>query len=139
MKVRTLITHHLVKGQDLNHHGTLFAGRGAEWFVEAGFVAAAALTSPENVVCLKIHGMVFKKPVRKGQIIKYESKVIVVTRTKMVTYIVVSAENDDSCIVEGFITFIHVDSNGVPTPHNLDQIDVVLAKEIELQKKAREL
>ena len=25
----------LVKSEDLNHHGTLFAGRGAEWFVEA--------------------------------------------------------------------------------------------------------
>ena len=33
----------LVKSEDLNHHGTLFAGRSAEWFVEAGFIAAGAL------------------------------------------------------------------------------------------------
>lgn len=33
---------HLVKSEDLNHHGTLFAGRTAEWLVEAGFVTAAA-------------------------------------------------------------------------------------------------
>ena len=35
-------TSRLVKSEDLNHHGTLFAGRTAEWFVEAGFVSAAA-------------------------------------------------------------------------------------------------
>jgi hypothetical protein len=28
----------LVKSEDLNHHGTLFAGRTAEWFVESGFL-----------------------------------------------------------------------------------------------------
>ena len=26
---------HLIKSEDLNHHGTLFAGRTAEWLVEA--------------------------------------------------------------------------------------------------------
>ena len=35
----------LVKGEDLNHHGTLYAGRTAEWFVEAGFIAAAVKQS----------------------------------------------------------------------------------------------
>ena len=33
-------TSHLVKQEDLNHHGTLFAARAAAWFVEAAFVAA---------------------------------------------------------------------------------------------------
>ncbi|MFB3926434.1 MAG: acyl-CoA thioesterase, partial [Syntrophales bacterium] len=42
--MKTYIIHRQVKGQDLNHHGTLFAGRGAEWFVEAGLIAAASMT-----------------------------------------------------------------------------------------------
>src|SRR5665254_21309 len=33
---------HLVKSEDLNHHGTLYAWRSAEWLVEGAFVAAAA-------------------------------------------------------------------------------------------------
>ena len=32
---------HLVKSEDLNHHGTLFAARTASWFVESAFIAAA--------------------------------------------------------------------------------------------------
>ena len=43
----------LVKSNDLNHHGTLFAGRTAEWFVESGFIAAAGVLDPKNLVCLK--------------------------------------------------------------------------------------
>ena len=34
-------TLHLVKQEDLNHHGTLFAARAAAWVVESGFAAAA--------------------------------------------------------------------------------------------------
>ena len=35
---------HLVRPEDLNHHGTLFAGQTAKWLVEAGVIAAARLT-----------------------------------------------------------------------------------------------
>ena len=38
--MRMYETLHLVKGEDLNHHGTLFAARAAGWFAEAGFAAA---------------------------------------------------------------------------------------------------
>ena len=51
----------LVKSEDLNHHGTLFAGRGgAEWFVEACFICGAkSYGKPENIVWVNIHGLTF--------------------------------------------------------------------------------
>ncbi len=61
---------HLVKSEDLNHHGTLFAGRTAEWLVEAGFVTAAAEHGrPQDVLCVNVHGFTFKRPVEKGDIL----------------------------------------------------------------------
>ena len=57
--IKTFTTYRLVKSEDLNHHKTLFAGRGAEWFVEAGYIAATSMVNPENLVCAKIHGMRF--------------------------------------------------------------------------------
>lgn len=134
--MREFVAHHLVKGQDLNHHGTLYAGRGAEWFVEAGFTAAAALTNPENVVCLKIHGMTFKKPVRKGEIIKFVSKVVHTTRTKLVSYVKVVHANDEELIVDGFMTFVHVDLNGASLPHGVEVVPDN-AEEAELAEKAK--
>ena len=35
MKSKLYVIHRHVKEQDINHHRTLFAGRGAEWFVDA--------------------------------------------------------------------------------------------------------
>lgn len=138
MAMKEFVTHHLVKGNDLNHHGTLFAGRGAEWFVEAGFVAASAMTCPEKTVCLNIHGLVFTRPVPKGSIIRYESKVAYAGRSSMVVYVKVLTGKDESFVLDGFMTFIHVDEKGHSTPHGL-VVEPVEAEEIELQQRAKAL
>ncbi|AIF54251.1 acyl-CoA thioesterase [Pelosinus sp. UFO1] len=138
MELKKFITHHLVKGKDLNHHGTLFAGRGAEWFVEAGFVAASAMTAPENTVCLNIHGLVFTRPVPKGSIVRYESKVAYAGRSSMVVYVKVLMAKDDDFVLDGFMTFIHVDENGKSTPHNL-VVNPTEIEDIALHQRAKDL
>ena len=112
----------LVKGGDLNHHGTLYAGRTAEWFVESGFIAAASQTKPENIVCLKIHGMTFYHPVNKGDLIAFTSQIVLTGKTKIVSYIEAVARG--KIAVKGFITFVHVDLNGNPIPHGLEYAPV---------------
>lgn len=122
MKIKEFTVYRLIKSEDLNHHGTLYAGRCAEWFVEAGFIAAADATSPNNTVCLKIHGMTFTKPAKRGDTIKFNSKVIWVGRSRLVSYIKVSTNNEE-LIVDGFITFIHVDDHGRSMPHGISQVE----------------
>jgi acyl-CoA hydrolase len=109
---------HLVKGEDLNHHGTLYAGRTAEWFVESGFIAAASMTKPENIVCLKIHGMTFSRPIRKGELPVFSSRIALTGDTKIISLIEVRVLG--KLAVRGFITFIHVDLEGKPLPHGLN-------------------
>lgn len=108
----------LVKGEDLNHHGTLYAGRTAEWFVESGFIAAASMTKPENIVCLKIHGMTFSRPIKKGELPIFTSRVALTGETKIVSLIEVKVNG--KMAVRGFITFIHVDLEGKPLAHGLN-------------------
>jgi acyl-CoA hydrolase len=129
-------TYHLVKSEDLNHHGTLYAGRTAEWFVESGFVSAASLTKPENIVCLKIHGMLFSKPVRKGDLISFESCIVKAGTASLIAYIN-SRVNDDT-VVEGFITFIHVDLDGKTIPHGVS-VTPTTVEEKALFEKAKAL
>ncbi|MGB9679407.1 MAG: acyl-CoA thioesterase [Thermoanaerobacteraceae bacterium] len=110
----------LVKSEDLNHHGTLFAGRTAEWFVEAGFIAACDLIKePEKIVCLKIHGLEFKKSATKGDIIKIKSSVVLTGRSSIKTYSRIYKNDETEPILEGFATFVYVDENGKPAPHNI--------------------
>lgn len=138
MEVKTVSMCRLVKGGDLNHHGTLFAGRGAEWFVEAGFIAASSLTAPEATVCVKIHGMVFTRPVAKGSLVRYESKVIAVGRTSLVVYVKAMFHPSEEFVVDGFITFVNVNQHGKPSPHGI-VIQAVSSEDIDLQAKAKEL
>lgn len=136
MEPKTFYTHHLVKSEELNHHGTLYAGRSAEWFVEAGFIAAAALVKPENIVCLQIHGMVFKRPVKLGEVVCYESKVILTGKSSMVAYVRVTAQ--DELMLDGFLTFINVDADGHSQPHGI-VIEPVTDEDTALQQRAREV
>lgn len=117
MEPINFITNRLVKNEDLNHHGTLYAGRSAEWFVEAGFIAAAALTRPENIVCLKVHGMTFIRPVQPGEVIAFESRIILAGRSTLHAHVRLLSKDD--FVLDGFITFVHVDHEGRSQPHGI--------------------
>lgn len=136
MRMKTLTIHHLVKGEDLNHHSTLFAGRGAEWLVEAGFIAAADLLPPQYVLCLKIHGMTFQRPVRPGEVVRFDSKIVLTGRSRLIAY--VRATTKEELTVDGFLTFVYVDDQGKSRPHGIT-IEAETPEEIELQERASQL
>lgn len=100
---------HLVKGEDLNHHGTLFAARTAAWFVESAFVAAACTHgNPEEILCRNIHGMSFKTPVKNGTVVRFTSRVVYTGKTSLMVHVEVSDEMTGKLAVEGFLTFVTV-------------------------------
>ncbi len=136
MHMKTLTIHHLVKGEDLNHHSTLFAGRGAEWLVEAGFIAAADLLPPQYVLCLKIHGMTFQRPVKPGEVVRFDSKIVLTGRSRLIAY--VRATTKEELTVDGFLTFVYVDDQGKSRPHGIT-IEAETPEEIELQERASQL
>jgi acyl-CoA hydrolase len=136
MDVIPFVNYHLVKQNDLNHHGTLYAGRCADWFVECGFIAAASLTKPENVVCLKIHGLLFSQPAHLGDILCFESKIVYAGTTSLMAYVQVAKKG--KLLLEGYITFIHADLEGKPIPHGITIIPTRL-EDIKLQKEAKRL
>lgn len=119
---------HLVKSEDLNHHGTLYAGRMSEWFVEACFINGAQNTQhPENIVCVKIHELSFYTPTNKGDILNIKTQMIKAGRTSFVVYGEAYKNNDETKIVaDSYITFVFVDDQGRPIEHNLivDQSEI---------------
>ncbi|MEI6060573.1 MAG: hotdog domain-containing protein [Bacteroidota bacterium] len=137
--IRQFTTHRLVKSEDLNHHGTLFAGRGAEWFVESGFVAASYLLPPKSIICVKIHGLTFQKSVKAGECICYSSRIVHTGGSSLKAYVMVHKGDCQDLVVEGFITFVHVDENTIATPHGIEleptsEEDVVLMERAKLLK-----
>lgn len=119
MHIRTFQSHHFVKSEDLNSHGTLFAGQGAKWFIESGLIAAAGISPTRNIVCMKIHDMLFKKPVPPGTLVCFESKVVLAARASLVAHVKAFNSQNEEIIVDGFLTFVHVNSEGKPIAHGI--------------------
>lgn len=138
--MKEFVNSRLVKSEELNHHGTLFAGRTAEWFVESAFIAAASTVGdPKNVVCLNIHGLLFRHPVNKGEIVKFTSKVVHLGKTSIVVYTKMETEIAKTTPVDGFITFICVDDQGNKKPHGLVLDEIKDDNELELRERAKNL
>lgn len=138
--MKEFVVSRLVKSEDLNHHGTLFAGRTAEWFVEAAFIAAASsVGNPENIVCMNVHGLLFKTPVSKGDIITFKSRVVRLGTTSITIHTSIYSETREITPVNGFLTFIHVDENGKKIPHSLSLDDTADEEELSLREKANSL
>ncbi|MBO5293150.1 MAG: acyl-CoA thioesterase [Lachnospiraceae bacterium] len=101
---------HLVKGEDLNHHGTLFAARGAAWFVESAFIAAAcAQGDTSQVVCRNLHGMSFRKPVKKGSVLQFKSRIVHAGRTSLMVHVSGGDALTGETAIEGYVTFVTVE------------------------------
>ena len=120
MNLKKVSSTHLVKGEDLNHHGTLYAGRGVEWMVEAGFIVASMATGDPNIVCMRINSLLFRKPVPKGQMVTLEGSVVLSGRTSLTVYVKVTNANTQDFIVDGFFTYVYMDEEGTtPLPHGI--------------------
>jgi acyl-CoA hydrolase len=137
-KIKQYTTHHLIKSEDLNHHKTLFFGRALEWFAESAFVAVAQLLPPESLVGLQVESLTFKKSARSGEVICFNSRVIFAGKSTLIVYVRVNGKsNEDECsniLVDGFATFVHVDENTKPFPHNIE-IEPVTEEDVMLIEK----
>ncbi|MGL5616142.1 MAG: acyl-CoA thioesterase [Sarcina sp.] len=139
--MKTYESIHLVKGEDLNHHGTLFAARAAAWFVESAFIAAASeYENPANIVCRNVHGMSFKKPIKNGDLIKFVSRVAYCGKTSMMVHVLVKHSIKEELLIDGFLTFVTIDSkNGKKINHDIVLDEFKDKEEAEIREQALKL
>jgi len=110
----------LVRPENLNHHGTLFAGVTSMWFVEAAFIEASRVYGdPSKIVCIKVHGMKFIRPGNNGDILQIESVLAHVGKTSLTIYTKIYKRVSEEQIVDGFVTFVTVDEKGKSMPHGI--------------------
>lgn len=131
-------TSHLVKGEDLNHHGTLFAARAAAWFVEAAFIAAGCTYGNNEIVCRNIHNMSFKKPVQKGTVLTFLARIVYTGKTSFRVAVVAEDAFTKTTAIEGMVTFVTVnEQTGMKTEHLMVLDDTVDETEIKQRQEAR--
>ncbi len=128
---------HMVRPQDLNHHGTLFAGQMASWLVEAGFIAAARLCGkPEDIVCVQINEMTFKKPINLGDVIEIKSQIAYLGSTSIAVQSHVFRKQDDAPLVSNMATFVTVDKDNKPYAHGFKLTEKYIAEHRDIHDAA---
>ena len=128
---------HMVRPQDLNHHGTLFAGQMASWLVEAGFIAAARLVGkPEDIVCVQINKMTFTKPINLGDVIEIKSQIAYLGSSSIAVQSDVYRAKDEAPLVSNMATYVTVDTHNKPYKHGLVLTDEYISLHREIHDEA---
>jgi acyl-CoA hydrolase len=136
-------TSRLIKGQDMNHHNTLFAGRMAEWLTEAAFLGASNLYGKygesDHLVAVEIHSIKFMGPTFNGDIIRFITTGIQAGNTSLTVYTNVLRNDTDIKIAEGFITFVCINENKQKIPHDIVIDEPETEEEKEILEKFNKL
>jgi len=116
-------TLHLVKGGDLNHHQTLYAGRCVEWCVEAAYVTAeSCFANPQPLVFISIRNLSMRSPARVGDLLRYEGRIDYVGESTIgvrVEVRTVQPKDERRAIASGTFLFCTVDEQGRAVEHGL--------------------
>ena len=128
---------HLIKPEDLNHHGTLFAGQMARWLIEAGLILSSRLIGkPEDIVCVQLNAMTFKKPVNNGDLIEIRSMISYLGSTSIMVYSRVLREQETIPLITNSATFVTVNKDGRPYKHGLKLPDAYITEHRDIYEEA---
>jgi acyl-CoA thioesterase YciA len=115
-----LITTHICKTFELGVHGNMFGGTMMSLIDDAGASYAAQICDTPRIVTIKIDELVFKRPVKVGNLIKIYGKVIEFGRTSVSLYIEVRKHNvytgEQDVVTHTNIKFVKIDDDGNSVP-----------------------
>ena len=115
---------HMVRMENLNHHGNLYAGQGIEWMVETSFIVVnCEYGDPQGLLYKNTHKFDFYKSVLPGDIITYEGVLVRTGRTSLTIRVGLYTEKTGDLHAEGFTTFVTVNpETNRPVAHGI-QLD----------------
>ncbi len=128
---------HLIRPEDLNHHGTMFAGQMSKWLVEAGLIAASRLTGkPEDIVCVQVNGLTFKKPLHNGDLIEIKSTIAFLGKTSITVFSAVYTNQNTTPAVSSMAAFVTVNKENKPYEHGFKLTEEYIARNREIYEEA---
>lgn len=114
MKERMKVTSKICMTKDVGINGNLFGGNMLAWMDEAAAIFAQQITGAKNIVSVRFAEIVFKKPVREGNVVEFYCEKIKQGHTSITFDILAVVEEDEVFRTE--CTFVAVDDQGRKTP-----------------------
>ena len=115
-----LITSHICKTSELGLHGNMFGGIMLSLIDECAAIYVSQIVDSPRVVTIKIDELIFKKPVKVGNLLKIYAKVLEFGKTSVSIYIEVRKHNvytgDQEIVTHTNLKFVRIDEEGSPIP-----------------------
>jgi acyl-CoA thioesterase YciA len=115
-----LITSTICKTKDLGVHGNMFGGILLSLLDESGAIFCAKIADTGKVVTLKLEEVVFKEPIKAGEILMIYGELLEIGNTSMTIQLearIHDPENGNQFIAcTTRMVFVKIDSRGRPSP-----------------------
>lgn len=113
-----LITTKICMASDIGIHGNLFGGFLLAWIDEAAAAYVSLKCETSQIVTLKISELIFKTPVKKGDLIKIFGNITKIGRTSVTLGIevkkIVPETSIETSVTTATLIFVKIDDNGIP-------------------------
>ncbi len=117
-----LITTHICKASEIGVHDNMFGGDLISLVDLSSAAYAAQICDTPRVVTVKINELVFKNPVKVGNILKFYANVKEFGRTSVTIYLEVRRHNvytgTQEIVLHTEIKFVRIDEGNKPIPIN---------------------
>jgi acyl-CoA hydrolase len=112
----------LIKPEDLNAHGTLFGGTVLSWIDEESAIFVTCQLDKGNIVTKYMSEINFVSSAKLGDIIEIGMETVKFGTTSITVRCEVRNKfTKDTIIKIDKIIFVHLDKEGKPTPHGINQ------------------
>ena len=115
-----LLSTFICKNSELGVHGNMFGGKMLSFIDESAAAYAAQLCDTPRMVTIKIEELLFKSPVRLGNLLKIYGNVLRFGKSSLTLYIEVRKHNVHTglqdVVTHTNITFVKIDEDGTPIP-----------------------
>jgi acyl-CoA thioesterase YciA len=120
-----LITTHICKTSEIGIHNNMFGGNMLSLIDESSASYAIQICDTPRMVTIKIDELIFKKPVKVGNLLKVYAKVVSFGTTSVQLYIEVRKHNvytgEQDVVTHTTIKFVRIDEDGnaIPIPDSI--------------------
>lgn len=112
----------LIKPQDMNAHGTLFGGTVLSWIDEEAAIFVSCQLGKGNLVTKYMSEIDFVSSATLGDIVEIGMETVKFGKSSITVRCVVRNKFTKEVIIKiDKIVFVHVDEEGRPSPHNIDE------------------
>ena len=113
-----LISTHICMTKDIGVHGNLFGGTMMSWIDESAASYSCMYCDTTSMVTVKVSELIFKKPVKPGQMVRIYGEVKYLGDTSITLHLEVKKHDptngEEETTTDTEIVFVRIDENGNP-------------------------